>query len=39
MNRYVERQSKEVQRYFSVDPGDSVGVGPSPSVRAVRKAR
>jgi hypothetical protein len=39
MNRYVERQSKEVQRYFSVDPGDSVGVGPSAAVRAVRKAR
>jgi len=39
MDRLVQREAKDVQRYFSVDPGDSVGVGPSPSVRAVRKAR
>lgn len=39
MNRFVQRQAKDVQRYFSVDPGDSVGVGPSPAVRAARKAR
>jgi hypothetical protein len=27
MTRFVRRQTKDVQRYFSVDPGNSVGVG------------
>lgn len=39
MDRFVQRQTKDVQRYFSIDPGDSVGVGPSPAVRPARKAR